>query len=153
MVLAIGGLFVWGRVNQADPLEAASRSASALTVAETLFDFGTISMAAGVVDTVFEVANPTERDITLTSLTTSCMCTNAFIQKGGERRGPFGMPGHVSVPLANEVIPAGKTLAIVVAYDPNAHGPAGVGVVDRFIYLIDDAGGQLTLEVKAMVTP
>lgn len=153
VALAIGGLFIWGRVNQTDPIDAAAQSASALTAAETFFDFGIISMADGVVEKVFEVTNSTGRDITLSSVTTSCMCTKAFIQKDGERRGPFGMPGHGQVPPANEVISAGETLAIAVVYDPNAHGPAGVGVTDRFIYLVDDAGGQLTLEIKAMVTP
>jgi len=154
VLLVIGGLFFWGRVNQVASSETPSGRASALAAAETFYDFGTISMARGTVDKVFEITNPTDKDITLASLTTSCMCTTAFIVNGGTRRGPFGMPGHGGpVPRANEVIPAGGKLGISVVYDPNAHGPAGVGPVDRLVYLQDETGAVLELEIKANVTP
>ncbi len=154
VVLGIIGLFFWGAQNRASPPKDTASAKSALAAAEVFYDFGTISMAHGTVEKLFEVTNPTNRDITLESLTTSCMCTVAFIVKDGSRRGPFGMPGHGGpVPKANEVIPAGKTLAIDVVYDPAAHGPAGVGQVDRFVYLEDEAGAVLELEIKANVTP
>ncbi|MBI2612383.1 DUF1573 domain-containing protein [Candidatus Kaiserbacteria bacterium] len=154
VLLAIGGLFFWGRVNQAASSETPSVRASALAAAEVFYDFGEISMKNGNVEKIFEIENPTDKDITLASLMTSCMCTNAYIVKGAARRGPFGMQGHSGpVPRANEIIPAGGTLAIAVVYDPNAHGPAGVGAIDRFVYLVDDEGGQLSFEIKANVTP
>ena len=154
VLLGIAGLFFWGAQNRASPPEDTVSSKSALTAAETLYDFGTISMARGTTEKLFEITNPTDRNITLESLTTSCMCTNAYIVKGDARRGPFGMPGHGGpVPRANEVIPAGGTLAIAVVYDPNAHGPAGVGIIDRFVYLEDESGSVLELEIKANVTP
>lgn len=154
VIAAVVGLLFWGAQNRASPLPAESSAKSALAAAETLYDFGTISMANGNVDKVFEVTNPTDNDIILSSLTTSCMCTTAYIVKGDVRRGPFGMSGHGGpVARANEVIPAGGKLAIDVVYDPNAHGPAGVGEIDRFVYLVDETGGQLELEIKANVTP
>lgn len=153
VLLAIGGLFYWGRANQSVSAEVPIRE-SGLAAAETFYDFGEISMKDGLVDRMFEITNPTDKDITLERLTTSCMCTTAFIVKDGARRGPFGMPGHGGpVPRANEVIPAGGKLAIDVVYDPEAHGPAGVGEIDRFVYLVDDTGGQLSFEIKANVTP
>ena len=154
VLLAVGGLFFWGRANQADSSGVSLGKESALRATETLHDFSTISMKNGNVEKTFEIMNPTDGDITLASLTTSCMCTTAFIVKDGTRRGPFGMPGHGGpVPRANEVVPAGGKLGVAVVYDPNAHGPAGVGPIDRFIYLLDDAGGELELEIKANVTP
>ena len=83
------------------------------------------------------------------------MCTVAYIESEDGEKGPFGMPGH-SGPVAtrtNEVIKAGESLDIKVVYDPNAHGPAGVGSIIREIYLTDNAGRILTLNIKAMVTP
>lgn len=154
VVFGIIGLFVWGTQGRASLPNAHASAESALAAAETFFDFGTISMARGTVEKTFEIANPTDKDIVLESLTTSCMCTTAFILKDGARRGPFGMPGHGGpVPRANEVIPADGKLSIAVVYDPNAHGPAGVGPVDRFVYLVDDDGGKFELEIKANVTP
>src|SRR3989338_8382450 len=153
-VLGIVGLFFWGAQNRASLPENSASQKSALAAGETLYNFGTISMARGTVEKLFEIANPTDKDITLESLTTSCMCTTAFIVKRDARRGPFGMPGHGgSVPPANEVVKAGSTLAIEVVYDPAAHGPAGVGSIDRFVYLEDETGGVLELEIKANVTP
>jgi len=145
VLLAIGGLFVWGAQNRASLPENSASQKSALAAAETPYDFGTISMKNGNVEKTFEIMNPTDTDIALTSL---------YIVKGGARRGPFGMPGHgSSVPRANEVIPASGRLGVAVIFDPNAHGPAGVGTIDRFVYLEDETGGVLELEIKANVTP
>ena len=63
------------------------------------------------------------------------------------------MPGMGYVPPANETIKAGESRMIRVVYDPNAHGPAGVGRINRFVELVDSSGGTLGLEIKALVTP
>lgn len=153
-LLGIAALFAWGAQNRASAPPQNAFNKSPLIAEEALYDFGEISMKNGVVEKLFEVANPTDKNIRLESLTTSCMCTNAYIVKDGARRGPFGMPGHGGpVPRANEAIPAGGKLVVAVAYDPNAHGPAGVGPIDRFVYLQDESGGVLELEIKANVTP
>ena len=82
------------------------------------------------------------------------MCTTAFIVgPDGNVKGPFGMPGMGYVPPANEIIKAGESRIIRIVYDPNAHGPAGVGQIDRFVTLTDSDGGTLQFEIKALVTP
>ena len=82
------------------------------------------------------------------------MCTKAFIvEPDGTLKGPFSMPGMGYVPPADETINAGESRKVRVIYDPNAHGPAGVGPVDRFITLTDNSGGRLDLEIKALVIP
>jgi hypothetical protein len=102
----------------------------------------------------FIVSNPTNNDIVLPTLVTSCMCTKAyFVLPDGNTKGPFGMPGMGYVPSLNEKIGAGESRTIRVVYDPNAHGPAGVGSIDRFITLTDSTGRDLKLEIKAVVTP
>ena len=121
---------------------------------ETFYDFGAISMKNGNVSKLFKVINKTDKDIFYPNLTTSCMCTKAyFIQSDGNKKGPFGMPGMGFVPKLNETIKMGEMANIEVVYDPNAHGPAGVGVIDRFVYLTDADGNKLQLEIKANVTP
>mgnify|MGYP001618214936 FL=1 len=83
------------------------------------------------------------------------MCTTAYIiRENGSKSRPFGMPGHGgAVPRANEIIKAGESRDIEVVYDPNAHGPAGVGRIDRLVYLEDADGNKLQFEIKANVTP
>ena len=111
-------------------------------------------MKNGNVSKKFTITNPTDENIFISSLTTSCMCTNAyFIQLDGNKKGPFSMPGMGFVPKLNENIKAGESRDIEVVYDPNAHGPAGVGMIDRFVYLEDSSGKKLQLEIKANVTP
>lgn len=127
---------------------------SQLTASETIYDFGRISMKNGNVTKEFTVANPTAKDITVRTLLTSCMCTTAYIvESDGRVKGPFKMPGMGYVPPADETIKAGESRIIRVVYDPNAHGPAGVGAIDRFATLTDVDGGALQLEIKAVVTP
>ena len=125
-----------------------------LTALETFYDFGAISMKNGEVIKEFTVTNSNDGDIILSKVLTSCMCTNAYIVKSdGNTKGPFGMAGHGAVPSADEIIKAGESRIIRVVFDPNAHGPAGVGKIDRFITLTDTSGNTLQLEIKALVTP
>lgn len=131
-----------------------ARTGSALTASETVYDFGTIRMKDGDVTKDFTVTNTTDKDVMLGTLVTSCMCTRASIVRAdGTTKGPFGMPGMGRVPPANELIKAGESRSIRIVYDPNAHGPAGVGQIDRFAELEDGNGGKLQLEIKALVTP
>lgn len=160
-LLILAGLFIWGSAGKGGTtasvqgaLGSASASKSVLTASEALYDFGTISMRDGNVAKEFTVSNPTNQDTTVSTILTSCMCTVAFIVGAdGSVKGPFGMPGMGYVPPANEVIKAGESRAVRVVYDPNAHGPAGVGRIDRFVTLTDSSGGTLELEIQALVTP
>ena len=149
-------LMWWGRIAQKKvPTQAVSRDATtALIAEEKVYDFGTISMKDGLVKKDFVVTNSSKEAIFIPTLETSCMCTKAYIvEKDASVKGPFGMQGMGYVPPANETIGAGEHRTIRVEYDPNAHGPAGVGTIDRFIRLTDASGGVLELEIKAVVTP
>jgi len=153
IVVGVIGLMIWGRSAQ-NTVEADTGAISNLDFSEKLYDFGTISMKNGLVTKDFTVTNNTDKDIVIPSLTTSCMCTKAyFVKPDGSTKGPFGMPSMGFVPPLNETIKVGESRVVRAVYDPNAHGPAGVGPIDRFLILTDAAGGKLQLEIKAMVTP
>jgi hypothetical protein len=161
VLLIFIGLFIWGysakngtTASVQGSSESTGGSKSVLTATKTLYDFGTISMKNGNVTKEFTVTNPTNQDITVSTVLTSCMCTVAFVIGPDESmKGPFGMPGMGYVPPANEIIKAGESRIIRVVYDPNAHGPAGVGRINRFVTLTDASGGKIQLEIKALVTP
>lgn len=161
ILLIVFGLFIWSYSGKGGTVASvqgapgsASTSKSVLTAPEMFYDFGTISMKNGNVSKEFIVTNPTNSDIIVRTILTSCMCTSAFIVKpNGSMKGPFKMPGMGYVPPADETIKAGESQTIRVVYDPNAHGPAGVGRIDRFVTLTDEAGGTLQLEIQALVTP
>ncbi|PJE58536.1 MAG: hypothetical protein COU81_00135 [Candidatus Portnoybacteria bacterium CG10_big_fil_rev_8_21_14_0_10_36_7] len=155
IILGFGVLIWWASLNQENnsSVLGTNNSQSVLTASEKVYDFGTISMKDGKVEKVFKVTNSSAQDITISSIVTSCMCTVAYLETADGERGPFGMPGHGLVPKVNETIGAGETREVKVVYDPNAHGPAGVGNIDRFITLTDKTGAKFNLEIKATVTP
>lgn len=150
-ILILGGL-LW--IARPSPQNGVSlSSATMLSAEEKLFDFGTISMANGKVNHIFTVTNPTDKNINVKTVSTSCMCTSAYLESPSGEKGPFRMQGMGYLSPANEIIKAGESRDVKVVYDPNAHGPAGVGSIDRLIYLADESGGVLQLEIKAVVTP
>ena len=156
VLIALFGLMWWARPAQTSVSTPNSRgeTSRSLMTAEKLYDFGTISMANGNVEKLFEVTNSTNENIVVETVATSCMCTTAYLESASGEKGPFGMPGHGGgATKANEIIKAGESMNVRVVYDPNAHGPAGIGPVDRFIYLTEASGQTLELEIKAIVTP
>ncbi|MDO8560138.1 MAG: DUF1573 domain-containing protein [bacterium] len=149
LLAALVGLAQWGQRGTA----SAAASPSPLTVTPAAFDFGQVSMAAGVVSRRITVSNPGTTPVKVTKLYTSCMCTTARLQTNGRTVGPFGMPGHGVVPRISEVITPGQQATLEVTFNPAAHGPAGVGRVNREVIVETDGGGTLTVAFTAQVTP
>ncbi len=126
----------------------AQNGASALLATDDFFDFGTISMRDGKVSRIFSVRNDEEVPITIQSVYTSCMCTEAFVSDAaGKKHGPFGMPGHTS-PRTDIEVGAGKTVSVEAIFDPAAHGPSGVGLAERSIYLETNSAEKPRVELK-----
>lgn len=157
--LAFVGLFIWGYANNGNSAASVQGVAtvgakSVLTTTDTFYDFGTISMKNGDVSKDFTITNPTNADILIRGLETSCMCTAALlVTPDGRILGPFGMAGMGGMTTTNEKIGSKESRTLRVIYNPNAHGPAGVGSIDRFVTLTDASGASLRFEIKAVVTP
>lgn len=151
--VAFVGVLVW--VSQPTVAPSGLISADSLVSTESLYDFGIISMAQGKISHSFSVKNNSQQPVTITKIYTSCMCTAARFKLNGKTYGLFGMPGHgvSALTAANLTLKPGESGMLEAIYDPNAHGPAGIGPVDRFIYLEDAQNGQFKLEIKAVVTP
>jgi len=132
---------------------AAIGTTSTLTAPETSFDFGDVSMAAGKVSHDFVIRNDGSAAITAKKLFTSCMCTVAGLTVGDTRVGPFSMPGMGGPipPIKVEILP-GKEGIVRATFDPAAHGPAGVGRIDRVVTL-ETSDGQLEFKFSANVLP
>ncbi len=131
----------------------ASSSNGTLSVEENSFDFGQISMAAGKVKHQFKIKNISGEPVVVGKMYTSCMCTTAKLMMDNKQFGPYGMPGHGFIPRINKAIDAGKEAIVEVTFDPAAHGPSGVGRIQRTITLENNAGQPLEFEFTALVTP
>lgn len=128
-------------------------SSNHLKTEERAYDFGRISMATGKVSHTFIVRNDGADPLVVKKLYTSCMCTTATMLRGAEKYGPFGMQGHGFVPSIDQTLASGESVDIEVTFDPAAHGPAGVGLIKRAVYLENNAGKPLELRFSALVTP
>lgn len=161
VVLAvIVGLIYWGRPTQqvagtSHPARNAmsGETTGVLFATETLYDFGTISMKDGKVNHEFLVTNNSSQPVNLQKIATSCMCTAAEFELNQKIYGPFGMEGMGGQTKTNITINPGESAILRTIYDPNAHGPAGVGMIDRFVYLSSSEDKKVQFEIKAVVTP
>lgn len=158
MIIAIGvlGGIVW----LAQPDSQAAKTATVLQNSEGIlntehanFDFGTVSMAAGEVKHEFKIKNTGSGAVTINKMYTSCMCTVATLWMRGERFGPYGMPGHGFIPKIEQSINPNEEVIVEVVFDPAAHGPAGVGRIQRVVTIENDSGQPLELQFAALVTP
>jgi len=127
-------------------------SSSNLVLSDNNFDFGTISMGDGKVSHRFSIKNEGAELAVINKLYTSCMCTVvAPLNKDGKKNDIFGMQGNRSVAI--EIKP-GETIDLEAIFDPAAHGPSGVGLAQRVIYVETNSteSSRLEYSFQAVVT-
>jgi len=136
-----------------ETLNGSAYSIGVLTALENDYSFGTINMKDGDVSHRFALKNNSDKTVKIGNVSTSCMCTTAYLYDGtGARKGPFGMPGHGGKSFADLEIGVGEVAELEAVFDPAAHGPQGVGKVKRVINIETDSQTnpkiQLTFEAE-----
>lgn len=156
IIIAIIAGLVWltNSKNNAPVAAIGGEAKGTLTVQKSNYDFGTVSMAKGKVIKEFLLENKSAGDVNIGEVFTSCMCTEVELKVGDKFVGPFGMQGHGGARSAGLIVKPGETLIIKAIFDPAAHGPAGVGPIERQIIVAAGAGKDpIVLDLKAVVTP
>lgn len=154
--IAVSLIFAMGTKKEDDKqLIGSAYSVGILTALESDYNFGMISMKDGNVSHKFLLRNEGNETIKIEEVSTSCMCTTAYLYDGtGARKGPFGMSGHGGKSLANMEIGAGEAVELEAVFDPAAHGPQGVGKVKRVINIETNSQTnpkiQLTFEAEVI---
>ncbi|MDP2683713.1 MAG: DUF1573 domain-containing protein [bacterium] len=129
-----------------------AKSGSALEVSEgklvienNNIELGDIPITGGKVETRFSFKNEGSEPVTIKKGETSCMCTEAVVEKSdGSKSQRLTMNmGGVSVGKVNMTIEPGETATLVGIFDPMAHGPSGVGSINR----------DITLETNSKTNP
>lgn len=160
VVVAVAGLIVVAQPGAATSTPAATESAGTgagsagyLAAVRKKYDFGTISMARGKVNYRYAIRNVGTDPLEIRKLYTSCMCTTAALVTNGKVSDAYGMPGHTPIPTINVPIAPQEQAYVQVVFDPAAHGPAGVGPIERVVTVENSAGQPLELAFSAVVTP
>lgn len=153
---ALAGIVALIAVSGGSDTKPTAYPAGVLAAVEDSFDFNTISMKDGIVSHKFEVKNDSTEPVKIGKVYTSCACTTAYLIDGlGEKYGKFGMPGHSGLRATADLeVQPGETIMVEAIFDPAFHGPAGVGLAKRSIYLETNSAKspKLELSFQAMVT-
>ncbi|MBI2446486.1 MAG: DUF1573 domain-containing protein [Parcubacteria group bacterium] len=154
---AVIGALIWFNGKNNRPQTAAINNEVAsgiLTATETDYDFGNVGIKNGLVTHKYILENTSGKTVKIGEVSTSCMCTSAKIEIGSKTYGPFGMPGHGGgLTKAGVFVNSGEKVIIEATFDPAAHGPAGIGEVQREIYIDTGADKPIVLGFKVNVTP
>lgn len=156
IAVLLGGVIWIARPSlQVEPVASAVKNTGTLTVQDSdNYDFGEISMAAGEVKHQFKIKNAGIGTVTVNKIYTSCMCTTASLMMAGNKQfGPYGMPGHGFIPKISQDIKPNEEATVEVIFDPAAHGPSGVGRIQRSITIESNDGESVQLQFAAVVTP
>lgn len=159
VIVAVAGLIIVAQPGASTSAPAAAQAATTtgsdgyLAAVRKKYDFGTISMARGKVTYRYPIRNVGTDPLEVRKLYTSCMCTTAALVKNGKVSEAYGMPGHTAIPSINIPIAPQEQAYVEVVFDPAAHGPAGVGPIERVVTVENSAGQPLELAFSAVVTP
>lgn len=101
------------------------------------YNLGDVSRTGGIISKEYVLKNTTDKPMNLYRITTSCMCTKAKVIVDGKETDFFSMEssGDQNVPVNLKIKP-GQEVKVIFQFDPNAHGPKGVGLIDRSVSLI-----------------
>jgi hypothetical protein len=157
LILIVGGVYLMaGNVNSASDSSLPKVESQDVTVSPESYDIGRVLMKNGLVNREYEIKNNSENILRVKNIVTSCMCTRAQVVWGDKRTRLYSMEmAGAKNPNVDFDIPGGETAKLVVKFDPAAHGPAGVGPVDRIVTLtfLDPVGtrqvgfsGEVTLQ-------
>lgn len=144
IIILIGGLAFWltksiggGGDSFVPNVEAQNLEASP----SGIMSLGRVTYGGGIVSKSFDIKNISNKNIKLRKITTSCMCTTAKVKIGDKETKLYGMEMNGDLnPLIDFDVPAGATAQVVFNFDPAAHGPAGIGAIDRVVTLFFDIG-------------
>lgn len=154
-VLFIASLVWLASISENSSPAVAKYSQGSLSGSGQDYDFGTIVMDRGNVEHEYKVKNESAEPVVITKVYTSCMCTYAIIiDPAGKQHGSFGMPGHGKSPFTEIALNPGEEATVRAVFDPAAHGPSGVGLAQRSVYVETNSAQSPKMEFSfsAMVT-
>lgn len=140
-----GGVFLLAQTSSTTKQDVTLSQNARVEVQERTFDWGEIKYSGGNVSKTFAIKNTGSDPLKLYNVKTSCACTIANLTIEGSLSPDFGM--HTKSSWVGEVAP-GKEAILNVIFDPDFHGPTGVGPMERLISLQTNDLASPTLEFK-----
>ncbi|MCL5970010.1 MAG: DUF1573 domain-containing protein [Patescibacteria group bacterium] len=130
VAILFGAIFLMSKSTATVAGVVSSQNAKMEIKDPTSFDWGDIQMEKGDVEKDFTIKSVGTEPLKIYNVKTSCHCTIARVTIDKEESPNFGMSGVSS--WVGEVAP-GKEAKLAVIFDPQYHGPQGVGPINRFV--------------------
>ena len=107
-----------------------------ISIEKNNIDLNDIPILGGKVNIDYTFTNKGTEPVALFQGTTSCMCTEAVVESSQGVKSPrITMAGHGAIAKINQVLKPGETSTLIAVYDPMAHGPGGIGVIKRDVFI------------------
>lgn len=152
-VILIAGVLITSKNPKVNEEPQVLGEVEGIEVSPESYDLGNIPYGGGKVVKDFKLKNTTKAALKVKKIATSCMCTVAKIKVGNDESKYFGMEmtGDKNPPVSYEIAP-GEEATVTFEFDPAAHGPSGIGPIDRIVYItFADPGGVKELKFKGVV--
>lgn len=124
-----GGVYILS-VTTANPAQVNLAQNAKVEVDQKTYDWGDISYSGPDASKTFTIKNTGTDILKLTNIKTSCACTYVQLTIEGKMSPKFGM--HTTSSWVGEVA-AGREAQLTVVFDPDFHGPQGVGPMERLV--------------------
>lgn len=137
LVFIVGGFYLINKPASSVPDSSLAKiNAEEVTLSPENYDIGKVLMKDGIITREYEIKNSSKNSLRLKKIVTSCMCTRAQVVVGDKKTRTYGMEmsGDLN-PSINFDIPGETTAKLIVKFDPAAHGPQGVGKINRLVSL------------------
>lgn len=137
ILLVISGVYLMTRnQNKIDDSTLVKINPQDVQITPESYDIGKVLMKNGFVTREYEIKNSSQSILRLKNIVTSCMCTKAQVVLEDKRTRFYAMEmSGAKNPNVDFDIPAGTTAKLIVRFDPAAHGIAGVGLINRSVFL------------------
>ncbi|MFH1187219.1 MAG: DUF1573 domain-containing protein [Candidatus Levyibacteriota bacterium] len=96
-------------------------------------NLGDIIYEKGTVPHSFPIKNIGSKDLEIANMTTSCMCTQVYFKGKSEESSKYGMKGMSAPSDWKGVLKPEESAEIIIEYDPQYHGPQGLGPISRTV--------------------
>jgi hypothetical protein len=131
-------------------------SSGIVTIDRNDIAIGVVEMSEGKMNTSYKFRNVGGEPVVLLEGASSCMCTEGVVKSSDGTMSPrIKMPGHGPVARIFQVLDPGEEAELIVTFDPNAHGPQGVGPFMREITITTNSTEtpKVTFRLRGNVVP
>ncbi|MFH1840675.1 MAG: DUF1573 domain-containing protein [Candidatus Shapirobacteria bacterium] len=97
------------------------------------YDFGSVRLNSGLIVHRYVIRNLGKIDLKIANLASSCACIKVYFKSANQESPRAGMKGMTKISEWIGVLQPEESGEVIIEFDPNFHGPQGVGKITRAV--------------------